>query len=97
LARRKRRSQESEGRQSNGDEAAIVGKHALRLGEHALPFSREASKALASLHDQNSKIVFELLDAGRQCRLSHVARCGGPRKVEFSRQCGDVFELANNH
>src|SRR5882757_4981242 len=55
-------------------EAAVAGENTVRPRQHPLALNGEPHIPLAALDDEHAEAFFELLNAGRQRRLSYVAR-----------------------
>src|SRR5262245_45079776 len=75
---------------------AGVADDAPRPVEHALAFRREALEARTPLHEQHTERILELLDAGRERRLTDAAGFGGVAEMPLARQRNDEFELLNH-
>src|SRR5262249_55403049 len=75
---------------------AGVGDDAARPVEHPFALGREAVIAGAALHQQHAERILELLDAGRQCGLTNVARLRRAPEMLLARQRYDEFQLVDH-
>ena len=78
-------------------EALGIGGDSLRPRQHPLAFRGEPLESLAALHHEQPELLLELLDAGGERRLGHVARRGGAGKVALAGEHGQVLQMSEEH
>jgi hypothetical protein len=79
------------------EHGVLVSENALGPLENAKAFAGETLKTLASHHDRDAELVFELADRGRQRWLRDVASGGGAAKVLFAGKGDQIDELFEDH